>query len=353
LTTKPLDLAINGSGFFQMSDPKSSAVTYTRDGEFQLNTSGVISNPLGQQLMGYPASAGVIAPGITQPLTISSANLAATATTAMDFTMNLNSTSQSPTTKTFSPNDSSSYSYSVSQTAYNQLGATQDVQLYFVSNGIGTNTWDVYSTTTPTSALSAPSTTTSPTVTVPSALGTLSFAADGTLTATAGAFADAAGTGFIGVPTDATGGTTSIDFANSTQMNTASYVNNTSQNGYAAGSLIGFSVGADGLITGTYSNGQSSVALGQVSIATFVNPNGLTIAGNASWSATEQSGIAQVGVPGLGRNGTLQSSALESSNVDMTSQMVALLAAQRNYQANAQTIQVENTIAQTTISMGQ
>ena len=353
LTTKPLDLAIQGSGFFQVSDPKTSAVTYTRDGEFQLNASGVISNPLGQQLMGYPASAGVIAAGITQPLTISSANVAATATTAMDFAMNLNSTSQSPATTTFSPDDSSSYSYAVSQTAYNQLGATQDVQLYFVSNGNGTNTWDVYSTTTPTSELSAPSTTTTPTVTVPSALGTLSFAADGTLTATAGAFADAAGTGFIGVPTDATGGTTSIDFANSTQMNTASYVNNTSQNGYAAGSLIGFSVGADGLITGTYSNGQSTIALGQVSIATFVNPNGLTVAGNASWSATEQSGVAQVGVPGLGRNGVLQSSALESSNVDMTSQLVALLAAQRNYQASAQTIQVENTIAQTTISMGQ
>ena len=351
-TTKPMDLAINGNGFFQMSDPTNSAVTYTRDGEFQLNASGVITNSIGQQLMGYPATAGVVAVGITQPLKISSANLAATATTAMGFAMNLASTSLAPETTTFSPDDSSSYSYTVSQTAYNQQGAPQSVQLYFVADGSGANTWNVYSTTIPTSELNSPSTTTTSSTPTPTSLGTLSFGADGTLTATAGAFSDATGTGFTGVPTDLTGDTTSIDLSNITQMNSANYVNHASQNGYAAGSLTGFSVGADGLITGAYSNGQSRV-LGQVSIAKFVNPNGLKVAGNASWSATDQSGAALVGAPGVGSNGTLQSNALEASSVDMASQMVALLAAQRNYQASAQTIQVENTIAQTTISMGQ
>jgi flagellar hook protein FlgE len=173
------------------------------------------------------------------------------------------------------------------------------------------------------------------------------------LTKTSGPLANAAGTGFAGVPTDATGDTTGIDFSNATQMNSSSYVNTATQNGYAAGTLTGFSVGNDGLIKGTYSNGQAGVALGQVSLAKFTNPNGLKAAGNASWSATADSGAATVGVPGSGTNGTLQSSSLESSNVDQATQMVALLAAQRNYQANAQTIQVENTIAQTTISMGQ
>jgi flagellar hook protein FlgE len=357
-TTKPMDLAINGNGFFQMYDPTTSAITYTRDGQFQLNASGIISNPLGQQLMGYPAAAGVVATGVPQPLTISSTNVAATATSAMGFTMNLASTSTAPT-KTFptyvtaggvatNQIDPASYTYTTSQTAYNQQGAPQTVQLYFVAGGSGTNQWTVYSTTTPTATSSTSTTTLTPTT-----LGTMTFGASGALTKTSGPLANAAGTGFAGVPTDATGDTTGIDFSNATQMNSSSYVNTATQNGYAAGTLTGFSVGNDGLIKGTYSNGQAGVALGQVSLAKFTNPNGLKAAGNASWSATADSGAATVGVPGSGTNGTLQSSSLESSNVDQATQMVALLAAQRNYQANAQTIQVENTIAQTTISMGQ
>ncbi len=358
-TSKPMDLAINGNGFFQMYDPTTSAVTYTRDGEFMLNASGVISNPLGQQLMGYPASNGVVSAGTPQPLTITSANLAATPTSAMSFTMNLASTSAAPaktwptyetaggvTTNVIDP---TSYSFTTSQTAYNKQGAPQTVQLYFVATGGGANTWDVYSTTTPTTA-STNTTTTAPT---PTSLGTLTFAADGTLTAASGAMVNATATGFTGVPTDDTGDTTTIDLSDITQMNSANYVNNATQNGYAAGALTSFKVGNDGTITGTYSNGQNSVALGQVSLAKFINPNGLKAAGNASWTATAESGAATIGVPGAGTNGTLQSNALESSNVDQATQMVALLAAQRNYQASAQTIQVENTIAQTAISMGQ
>ncbi|ONZ73549.1 flagellar hook-basal body complex protein, partial [Burkholderia cenocepacia] len=106
----------------------------------------------------------------------------------------------------------------------------------------------------------------------------------------------------------------------------------------------------DGKLTGNYSNGQTAV-LGLIALANFNNPNGLVNLGGNQYAESAASGVPQVSAPGSTNHGTLQGSALENSNVDLTSQLVNLITAQRNYQANAQTIKTQQTVDQTLINL--
>jgi flagellar hook protein FlgE len=135
-----------------------------------------------------------------------------------------------------------------------------------------------------------------------------------------------------------------------TQFGSKDGTNSLDQDGFAAGTLTNFSVGTDGTLTGNYSNGQTA-ALGQIVLANFANQNGLINLGNNEFQATAASGVAQISVPGSTNHGTLQGGATENSNVDLTSELVNLITAQRNYQANAQTIKTQQAVDQTLINL--
>jgi flagellar hook protein FlgE len=329
-TGQALNVAINGNGFFQMSN--NGTLTYSRNGVFSLSANGNIVNAQGLDLMGYAAnSAGVINTSATVPLTIPTTNIAPLATTSVTAQLNLNSQASTPTDTTFSTSDTNSYNYSTSVQTYDSLGGTQQVNMYFVKDTTA-NTWDVY-------AGASGST--------PTDIGQMTFSSSGTLTSpTNGQFT-------LSLPTtdgSATPQSITLNFSGTTQYGSANGVNNLTPNGYAAGQLSNFTIGSDGTITGNYSNGQT-MALGQVVLANFNNPNGLLNLGGNEFQQTAASGTPQVSTPGATNHGTLTGGAVEESNVDLTNQLVDLITAQRNYQANAQTIKTQQTVDQTLLQL--
>ena len=142
----------------------------------------------------------------------------------------------------------------------------------------------------------------------------------------------------------------SISLAGSTQYASPFNVSAMTQDGCTAGNLTRIGIDASGTITSYYSNNQSR-ALGQVGLYNFTNPQGLKQLGNTTWGATPDSGVAQIGAPGTGSLGTVKSGALEQSNVDVTAELVHLILAQRNYQANAQTIAADDKVTQTILNI--
>jgi flagellar hook protein FlgE len=151
-------------------------------------------------------------------------------------------------------------------------------------------------------------------------------------------------------PPGAAAQTLSIDFGDTSQFGTAFGVNSLSQNGFTSGHMTGFSTGADGMITGRYSNGQTRT-LGQVVLANFSNAQGLQPLGGNQWAETASSGTPLVGTPGSASLGVLQTSAVEDSNVDLTAELVNMITAQRVYQANAQTIKTQDQVLQTIVNL--
>ncbi|WP_028222977.1 flagellar hook protein FlgE [Paraburkholderia oxyphila] len=348
-TGQALDVAINGNGFFQMSN--NGTVTYSRNGVFQLDKNGYITDASGDDLMGYAAGTnGVVNTAQTVPLQVPTTNIAPVTTTSVTAQLNLNAQSTAPT-DSFSTSDSSSYNYSTSITAYDSLGGTQQVNMYFVNGGTdattGNQIWNVYAGTSTGSA---------------SEVGTLSFNSSGTLVSSSDVSGIAtAGSGQMTLQIPAVAGTSTLadgaapmnvtlNFSGTTQFGSANGVNNLTQNGYASGTLSNFSIGSDGTITGNYSNGQTKT-LGQVVLANFNNPNGLLNLGGNQFQETAASGVPQISTPGSTNHGTLTGGAVEDSNVDLTNQLVDLITAQRNYQANAQTIKTQQTVDQTLLQM--
>jgi flagellar hook protein FlgE len=144
--------------------------------------------------------------------------------------------------------------------------------------------------------------------------------------------------------------TMSMNFSDATQFGDAFGVNSLSQDGFTTGRLTGVSVDAEGVVFARFTNGQSS-ALGKLALANFVNPQGLQQLGDTSWGQSFQSGDALLGEAGTASFGNIQSGALEASNVDLTAQLVQMITAQRNFQANAQMISTADTVTQTVINI--
>jgi flagellar hook protein FlgE len=142
----------------------------------------------------------------------------------------------------------------------------------------------------------------------------------------------------------------SMNFSDATQFGDAFGVNSLSQDGFTTGRLTGVSVDAEGVVFARFTNGQSS-ALGKLALANFVNPQGLQQLGDTSWGQSFQSGDALLGEAGTASFGNIQSGALEASNVDLTAQLVQMITAQRNFQANAQMISTADTVTQTVINI--
>ena len=141
-----------------------------------------------------------------------------------------------------------------------------------------------------------------------------------------------------------------LDFGNSTQFGDTFGLSSLTQDGYTTGRLTGIEVGSDGVVQARYTNGVST-PLGQVAMTNFANPQGLQPLGNNAWSETSESGQPRRGQAGTSEFGAVQGGALESSNVDLTAQLVNMITAQRNFQANAQMIQTDDQITQTVINI--
>jgi flagellar hook protein FlgE len=333
-TSNPLDIAINGNGFFQVQN--NGVTTYTRDGEFSLNTNGDIVNNAGQQLLGYAANAnGTITGGAAVPLTLPSAPVPPAVTTNATLSLNLNSSDTVPTSAPFNIANSNSYNNSTSLTVYDSLGNSHALTMYYAMSA--PNTWKVYASSDGTVLNGG------------AAVGTLTFGTNGLL---------ASGTNAnipLSIPV-ATGGATpmavalQMPYGSTTQYGSAFAVSANTQNGYTTGQLAGFSIGNDGIISGEYTNGQT-LALGQIALANFTNPQGLIAESGNQFQQSQASGQPIVGAPGTGTLGGVQSGALESSTVDITTELVAMITAQRAYQANAETVKTVDQVEQTLMNL--
>jgi flagellar hook protein FlgE len=330
VTHNPLDMAINGNGFFRMSD--NGAITYSRNGQFHTDRDGYIVNASGKRLTGYGAVNGVLNTAAPVELRIDTADLAPQATGSVAAGVNLDSRS-GVISAAFDLNDPATYTSSTAVTVYDSLGNPHTLSTYFVKTGA--NQWSVYG------ALDGAQIGTGP-------LGSLNFTSSGTID-TSATFLPFA----VSAPV-ATGAvsplTFDLDFTGSTQFGSPFGVNALSQDGYGPGRLAGFSVGGDGVILARYTNGQSSV-LGQVVLANFANPTGLQPLGDNAWAETADSGQPLIGTPGSSNMGLLQSAAVEDSNVDLTQELVNMITAQRVYQANAQTIKTQDAVMQTLVNL--
>ncbi|MFM9911944.1 MAG: flagellar hook protein FlgE [Methylophilaceae bacterium] len=379
VTNNPLDVAINGGGFFRMSN--AGAVTYTRNGQFQLDKNGYVVSAEGYRLQGYQATSGVIAPIVTDVRLFNPANTSdipavATGTNTsaafqgIQAVINLDSREAKPTTAVFDYSDPTSYNRSTAISIYDSLGNAHTYQMYFVKDPAAVPTpgrWFVYATlTNPAGATNAfvdltrdangDGVLTGGEIGGPTtALGSIDFNTSGTIAATTitTQTITAAQLGSPGINAAAMTGATAIpvSFSNSTQFGSGFKVNNLTQDGYTTGSLAGFNVGADGVIVGRYTNGVSQ-NLAQVTLDSFRNPQGLQPIGNNQWVETADSGAALNQTPGTdGNHGPLQGAATEDSNVDLTQELVNMIIAQRVYQANAQTIKTQDSILQTIVNL--
>ncbi|MDP1645169.1 MAG: flagellar hook protein FlgE [Thiobacillus sp.] len=332
-TNNPLDMAINGGGFFRMDN--NGEVTYQRNGQFQLDRMGFIVSPTGAKLTGYTANAsGALLTGAPTSLSINTADLMPQITTGVNAVLNLDSGSAVPATTPFDMANPDTFNHSTAVSVYDSLGNSQTLQTFYVKTA-NPGEWEVYAASDGTQIGAAP-------------VATLDFDTSGILM-TAMPLATP-----VAVPATASSATTpfdvTFDFSGTTQFGSAFSVNTLSQDGYTSGRLAGFSIGADGMVLGRYTNGQSEV-LGQVVLANFANPNGLQQLGNNMWAETSTSGNPLIGIPSSGSLGVLQSSAVEDSNVDLTAELVNMITAQRVYQANAQTIKAQDAVMQTLVNL--
>ena len=342
VTNNPLDMAINGEGFFRMDN--AGLITYTRNGQFQLDKDGYVVNNSNMRLTGYSVDAsGVVVQAAPAPIQVSFADISPNATTLASMVLNLDASKEPPVTTTFDPADATSYNNSTAITLYDSLGNPHAMTLYFVKTATP-NEWEMYG------RLQVDGTT-SVGIDFGAGVGnatTLAFDDEGQLITTpmpiAGVEGDLTGIGAV------TPLTFDLNLASSTQYGSNFGVNSVSQDGYSSGRIASLSISQDGLILGNYTNGQSNI-LGQVALANFVNPRGLQSLGNNQWAETSESGQPIVGAPGSGTLGIVQSGAVEESNVDLTAELVNLIIAQRMYQANAQTIRAQDQILQTLINI--
>ncbi len=329
VTNNPLDVAINGGGFFRMNN--NGAIGFSRAGQFLVDKSGYIVNAAGARLTGYIANAaGVIVPSSPVDLTVSSADLTPQATSTGNIGLNLDSRATTPAAP-FLYTDPTTYNSSTAMTVYDSLGNSHVQSIFFRKTAA--NTWAMYTV--------------------------LDGAAASLTGPTALAF-DSAGALTTGMPLAAlnyvlaNGATTplpiAMDFTGSTQFGATFGVNRMVQDGYTSGRLSGLSIASDGVVQGRYSNGQTR-DLGQIVLANFANPNGLQSQGGNMWIETSSSGQPLVGTPDTGSLGALQAAAIEESNIDLTGELVNMITAQRNYQANAQSIKTQDAILQTLVNL--
>jgi len=367
-TGRSLDLSISGNGFFMVSDNGSRL--YTRSGTFNTDANGFIVDGSGNRLQGYGVNGnGAVVNGVITDLKVDTANQPPKATSAITSSLSLNSAATTPKTTPFDASDADTYNWSTSVDIYDSQGNSHTMTNYFVKDS--SNNWSMYTlvdgrspvdpATDPVAALQSTLTfdgagkLTGITPTSPSATAGFELGPNNILTlngwvpaAITNATTDPVTWGANGAA--AAAGGISLDLSKTTQTNASFAVTAVTQDGYATGQMSGLAVAADGQMYASYTNGQSKV-IGQLVLANFANTQGLSPVGNTAWKQSLASGEAVIGTPTSGTLGSVGSGSLEESNVDLTAQLVNLIVAQRNYQANAKTVQTESTISDTIINL--
>ena len=353
-TGSNLDLAINGTGYFQVLESSSArggsadkSLLYTRNGQFKSDREGFIINNEGMRLVGYPADeTGAIRSGQLDVLKVPEGRIVQKPTSKIGMSFNLNS---GDTIKplAFDATEGGSFNYSTSLKVVDKAGKEVQLGLYYKKTGSAA--WDVYATANgqPVNGSAG------------AALGTITFAnADGsgppspaTLTMPAANLASA-----LNTPANTARGLNysfeevTLDLSKATQRAGDYLIGDLSQDGYPVGTLSSFSFDKAGILTARYSNGEVRQT-GQLALASFRNPQGLAPAGGNAWAESKDSGAKSMDVPGTGAAGEIAAGALEESNVDLTAELVNLITAQRTYQANAQTIKTQDQVMQTFVNM--
>ncbi|MEX1198441.1 MAG: flagellar hook protein FlgE [Pseudohongiellaceae bacterium] len=319
-----LDLAIDGEGFFRLI--QNEQVVYSRNGQLSLNNEGYLVNAQGARLTGYPGDVG--AGGAPQELQVPSGALQAKASTAVEATFNLDARTGVPAVAPFDQDNADTYSYANNVTLFDSQGKAHNTTLYFSKTG--DNDWDVRMSR---DGEVAPET------------GNLTFDENG-VNDNPGAldftFTPGGGVNPMNI---------SLDLDDTTQFGSDFELAKMNQDGYAAGSLVGIAIDESGQIVGNYSNEQTQL-IGTIAMADFANVEGLNPVGDNAWAETSASGPALVGLAGSGQLGGIESGVIETSNVDLTRELVDLIIAQRNYQANAQTVKVQEEVLQQAVNMG-
>ncbi len=333
-----MDLAIAGEGFFRYQQPNGE-IGYSRNGQLTMTADGRLVNAQGAQIMGYPADAegNVQEGGNVVPMEIPPGDLPANATTELGVSLNLNS-GQPVIAAAFNADNANTYNYSTNATVFDSQGNARNLTLYFTKTAA--NQWNVNGRLSGGPADGG---------TYDVALGNLTFTQNGTLQAENTNNATFNNNEFgAGNPLAALD--IELSFEGTTQFASESTVNDTIQDGYTAGALVGITIEEDGTIMRNYSNEESRAA-GQVTLVTFRNPEGLRPEGDNLWAATGTSGQELLGAPGAGLRGLIQPNAIETSNVDMARELVDMIVAQRAYQANSQTISTQDELLQTIINI--
>jgi flagellar hook protein FlgE len=334
-TGVPTDVAIQGNGYFVVQ--QDGVNSYTRAGDFSVDQNNYLVTPAGQQVMGYPATNGVVnTSGAIGPLQLGAGTISPpVATGNVQIQTNLDASAANGSV------------YSTPVTIYDSLGVSHNLTMTFTNNGA--NTW-TYSLSVPTADYTPAAGSGLPAGVV--ATGTMKFDQNGNL------ITPAANLTGITIP-NLTDGAADMSFnwnlyngttPTITQVAGASSTSGTTQDGAASGTLSDFSIGSDGTITGSFSNGKTE-ALGQVALASFANEQGLQRLGTTDYGQTLASGQAVIGIAGAGGRGTLSGGALEQSNVDIATEFSNLIVAQQAFEANAKVVTTFDTVTSDTINL--
>ncbi|HHQ4540666.1 lateral flagellar hook protein FlgEL [Aeromonas veronii] len=326
-TGRGLDLAISGSGFFVLKDG-SGQTSYTRAGMFQRDNANYLTTAGGTRLQGYTTDdAGKLQSGVVGDIQVKAGSLPAKPSDKLEFVANLKAdASIIPADPKFDPNKSNTFSYSQSSKVYDSLGTEHTVTQYFVKKG--TNAWDVHYSFNGADV-------------TPAAGAKMIFDPNGKLDIGASSIPPSLAL----KPAGASPIELQLDMSRVSQYASDFNATRNQSNGYTAGDLTEVRVDGDGGVYATFTNGQRLLQ-GQVVMANFTNPNGLLQTNNTSWQQSFSSGQPVLGAPGTGTMGKLTAGAYESSNVDLTGELVSLMTSQRNYQANAKTISSADKMSQ-------
>lgn len=356
-TDNSLDLAISGGGLFRLQDSNGGMV-YSRAGMFGLDNEGYLSNATEQRLTGYQVDdSGNVLPTLGS-LKIDTADLQPKASERVEIGMNLDQTSEVPSAA-FDADNPKSYNFTTGASVFDSQGSTHVVNYYFRKNA--DNDWSMYMQSADTGNILQDDAgndqefkinfaTDGKIQTLTNANGPTTYLerdTDGALTVREPikTTLSAADLGSSVDPIDL-----ELDIGQMTQFDSASGVNKVQADGFSSGRMVSLDIDKSGTVFGRYSNGQSK-AMGQVALANFSNTEGLRPVGDTSWAESYASGAPAIGAPGSASLGFIQSSALESSNVDITEELVDMIGAQRSFQANAQIISVTDQMTQTVINM--
>ncbi|HEX4283549.1 MAG TPA: flagellar hook protein FlgE [Terracidiphilus sp.] len=326
------NMALQGDGFFVVKN--ANGTEYTRNGNFTVNAQGQIADAQGQLVMGYPSVNGQIqTSSVLSPITVTDSSVfPANQSTQFQMTTNLNANSTVGTV------------YSAPMTVYDSLGNSHNLTINYTNTAA--NAW-TYQITIPAADLGG---TGAP---VQVATGNMTFGTNGALTAPTGTvpgvaiagLADGAANMNLTWNLNGSGGSPTITQEAATSATTAS-----TQDGYSAGSLTGYSILSDGTVQGQFSNNQTLV-LGQVAVASFANNQGLTKVTGGNYQASFASGTPILGQAGVGGNGTITGGAVEGSNVNLSTEFANMIVAQQAYEANAKVLTTLNQVSQATLQV--